>query len=107
MEIKNIEIASAALCTEGAIRKAIQRGLDTKSLDAVIGFVMALRFKQLGIGGADDLVAMQNNPPVYDRKTNGQTIDDLKKFGFIKKGSEIEAGSVILDTSESQEEEEY
>jgi hypothetical protein len=59
MKATNIEIAGCALCSETAVRGAIERGrLDPSRLESVVGFVMGLRFKQLGISGGDDLVAV-------------------------------------------------
>ena len=56
MKTTNIEIAESALCSEGAVRKAVERRkLDPESVCSVVGFVLAMRLKALGLCGVDDL----------------------------------------------------
>ena len=50
MKISNTEIAKAARCTEGAVRKAVQRRLvDPESLSSLTDFVFKMRVKQAGM----------------------------------------------------------
>lgn len=52
MKATNVEIAKSALCSETAVRGAIERGkLDTEDVDSVTGFVLAMRLKKRGIKG--------------------------------------------------------
>jgi len=56
MKITNIEIAGAALCTEGAVRAAVSKGkLDTSKIESVFGFILAGRSKAVGLEFMDDL----------------------------------------------------
>ena len=54
MEIKNIDIARVALCTEGAVRKAKHDG-KMDSLEGVVAFCLAGRLKSVGIGFMDKI----------------------------------------------------
>ena len=49
------EIAKAAWCSEGAVRKAVQRGLDVKDLESVCDFVFRMRVKKEGLSVLDDI----------------------------------------------------
>ena len=76
MKASNVEIAKAALCSETAVRGAIQRGkLDPDNLESVLGWVIAMRFKELGLGGLDD------------------PIERLKGIGALKPASELVTSS--------------
>lgn len=68
MVVSYVEIAKCGLCTEGAVRAAVSaKRLDVKSLEGVIGFVLASRTKVLGIGFMDGL---------FENKSD----DDLQKY---------------------------
>lgn len=54
MKITNIEIAKCAWCSEGAVRKAVDRGLNISSLDAVFDFIFRMRVKEIGVGVLED-----------------------------------------------------
>ena len=56
MKIENKEIASVALCTEGAVRAAVgSKRLDPSSLSSVLSFCLTGRLKGLGIEFMDEL----------------------------------------------------
>ena len=82
MKATNIEIAKAGLCSETAVRGAIERGrVDPESLESVLGFVMAMRFKSLGIGGVDELAS-------------ADPIERLMESGTLKTGNSLKPPSV-------------
>jgi hypothetical protein len=56
MKASNVEIAGVALCSEGAVRKARERH-DFDDLGVLVGWVLAARFKALGVCGVDELVS--------------------------------------------------
>lgn len=81
MKATKVEIAKEALCGESAVRGAIQRGkLDTGDLGSVIGWVLMMRYKELGVLGADGLVGGMMADPV----------ENLKARGAVKAASELE-----------------
>jgi len=61
MNATNIEIAKAALCSEGAVRKARER-LDLDDLGVLLGWVLGQRVKELGLGGVDGLAVVGDVP---------------------------------------------
>ena len=56
MEIKNIEIAKCALCTEGAVRKAIERGR-VHDCESLLAFCLSVRMKGGRVDVIDELLA--------------------------------------------------
>jgi hypothetical protein len=54
MKATNMEIAKAALCSEGAVRKARER-LDLDDLGVLLGWVLGQRVKEMGLGAVDGL----------------------------------------------------
>lgn len=85
MDVSNVEIAKVSLCSEGSVRKAVERKrLDAGSLESVVGFVLAMRLKQLGLCGLDDLMNGSSIPAGVQRGCPG-------------------VGDPIIDYSESQE----
>ena len=54
MKISNEEIARESFCSEGAVRKAIERGtLDVEKLGSVFDYVFKMRVKWLGWGAVE------------------------------------------------------
>lgn len=70
MEISNTEIAKCALCTEGAVRKAIVRGR-VHDCESLLAFCLSVRMR----GGRVDV------------------IDDLLSGGKLKTGADFETAS--------------
>lgn len=72
MEIKNIDIARVALCSEGAVRKAKFDG-KLESLEGVVSFCLAGRLKGVGIEFADELSRIKTGAEVEE---DGRTCED-------------------------------
>jgi hypothetical protein len=64
MKATNMEIAKAALCSEGAVRKARER-LDLDDLGVVLGWVLGQRVKELGLGAVDGIAPQKERVIQY------------------------------------------
>lgn len=106
MNISNVEIAQVAMCSEGAVRKAVERRrLDPESLLSVMGFVFALRMKNMGMRSLDE-VAEVSAAPKQEAGRFPKTIEELRQSGLLTNGAAIhteEPEEYIVDRSESQE----
>ena len=88
MEISNVDIAKASLCSEGAVRKAILRG-ELNTLEELVGWCLRMRIKSIGLSGVD--VAGEKPKAVFPKMIDcgnvKSVIDDL---GYEPDNSQIE-----------------
>ena len=84
MEISNTEIARVALCSEGAVRKAVASGKIVEGdCSTVVSFCLERRLKALGMGFMDDMVG-ERLPAGVQRGCDGlgqkHGVDSYKPF---------------------------
>jgi hypothetical protein len=93
MGFTNTEIAKSALCTEGAVRAASAGGrLNTESLDSVVGFVLAMRFKELGICGMDYAEQKPEKKIGFGKEVSMENVSEVvEDLGYTPCGEDGEA----------------
>lgn len=69
----NLEIAEAALCSESAVKKAVERGL-SDDLASLVGWVLLQRLKSLSLSGVDETVKQKT---VFPKTVTAENVKDV------------------------------
>ena len=93
MKVTNIEIARSGLCSESAVRGAIERGrVNPEDLDSVLGFVLGMRYKELGICGMDYAEQKLEKKIGFGREVNMENVAEVVEgLGYTPCGEDGEA----------------
>jgi len=89
MKISNGEIARESFCSEGAVRKAIERGtLDVEKLGSVFDYVFKMRVKWLGWGAVE---ACAGKKAVFPKTVTAENIEDVvEELHYVPDGCHTE-----------------